>query len=283
MADVKITALPAAASVLTTDIFPIVADPGGTPTTKKSTFAVLQALLNASPAFTGSATAVGLAMTGQYVNSYSGISGAATSAAIRTTGSPFFDNAATNNKPLVTIEDHSTSTNWDVQGAYLGINAKASGAAWLLDLQYNGSRVCGINYSGNVQTRIVGGLGIGAVSYFIFDQFGIRPANDMFDNTGDTFYWGGLSTSGGGIIPPNRLYVGTGVLGVGVPGGALSQYSANALIDVVSTTKGTRPFPHMTTTQKNALTPDAWTFVVDTTLGKLCMYNGATWETVTSV
>lgn len=62
MADVKITALPAAASVLATDIFPVVADPGGTPATKKATFAVLSTLLSATyatiatPALTGTAT-----------------------------------------------------------------------------------------------------------------------------------------------------------------------------------------------------------------------------------
>lgn len=38
-----------------------------------------------------------------------------------------------------------------------------------------------------------------------------------------------------------------------------------------------------TTTEKNALTADTGAIVFDTTLGKLCVYNGAAWETVTSV
>jgi len=40
--DVKITQLPAAASVTTDDVFPIVDDPGGTPVTQKATVAQLK-------------------------------------------------------------------------------------------------------------------------------------------------------------------------------------------------------------------------------------------------
>jgi hypothetical protein len=38
-----------------------------------------------------------------------------------------------------------------------------------------------------------------------------------------------------------------------------------------------------TTSEKNDLTPEAGWVVFDTTLGKLCVYNGTTWETITSV
>lgn len=38
----------------------------------------------------------------------------------------------------------------------------------------------------------------------------------------------------------------------------------------------------MTTTQKNALTPAAGWVVFDTTLGKLCVYTGSAWQTITS-
>ena len=38
----------------------------------------------------------------------------------------------------------------------------------------------------------------------------------------------------------------------------------------------------VTTTQKNALTPSAGWVVFDTTLGKLCVYSGSAWQTVTS-
>jgi hypothetical protein len=40
---------------------------------------------------------------------------------------------------------------------------------------------------------------------------------------------------------------------------------------------------NVTTTEKNALTPSAGWVVFDTTLGKLCVYSGSAWQTVTSV
>lgn len=40
--------------------------------------------------------------------------------------------------------------------------------------------------------------------------------------------------------------------------------------------------PNVTTAQKNALTASAGQLVFDTTLSKLCVYNGSAWETVTS-
>jgi hypothetical protein len=39
---------------------------------------------------------------------------------------------------------------------------------------------------------------------------------------------------------------------------------------------------NVTTTEKNALTPSAGWVVFDTTLGKLCVYTGSAWQTVTS-
>ena len=40
--------------------------------------------------------------------------------------------------------------------------------------------------------------------------------------------------------------------------------------------------PVVTTTQKNALTVTAGYIVFDSTLGKLCVYTGSAWQTVTS-
>ena len=40
---------------------------------------------------------------------------------------------------------------------------------------------------------------------------------------------------------------------------------------------------NVTTTQKNALSATAGRIVFDTTLGKLCVYNGTAWQTITSV
>ena len=62
-----------------------------------------------------------------------------------------------------------------------------------------------------------------------------------------------------------------------------SSVNASAILQADSTTKGFLP-PRMTTAQKNAIvTPSAGLMVFDTTLVKLCVYNGATWETVTSI
>jgi hypothetical protein len=46
---------------------------------------------------------------------------------------------------------------------------------------------------------------------------------------------------------------------------------------------GTVRLANVTTVEKNALTPAAGMLVFDTTLGKLCVYTGAAWQTVTSV
>jgi len=58
---------------------------------------------------------------------------------------------------------------------------------------------------------------------------------------------------------------------------------ASAKLAVNSTTEGFL-LPRMTTTQKNAISsPAQGLMVFDTTLVKLCVYSGTTWETITSV
>ena len=54
------------------------------------------------------------------------------------------------------------------------------------------------------------------------------------------------------------------------------KYTANTFNGIMATR-------NVTTTQKNALTPSAGWVVFDTTLGKLCVYSGSAWQTVTSV
>ena len=59
--------------------------------------------------------------------------------------------------------------------------------------------------------------------------------------------------------------------------------TTSAFIEMVSTTRGFLP-PRMTTTEKgNIASPVAGLMVFDTTLVKLCVYNGTTWETITSI
>ena len=51
---------------------------------------------------------------------------------------------------------------------------------------------------------------------------------------------------------------------------------------VVSGTNGVQ-FPVVTTVAKLLLTVSAGYVVFDSTLGKLCVYNGSAWQTITSV
>ena len=55
------------------------------------------------------------------------------------------------------------------------------------------------------------------------------------------------------------------------------QYTADLFVGGIFAAK------NVTTTEKNALTPGAGWVVFDTTLGKLCVYTGSAWQTVTSV
>ena len=54
------------------------------------------------------------------------------------------------------------------------------------------------------------------------------------------------------------------------------KYTADTFDGILATRR-------VTTTEKNALAPEAGWVVFDTTLDKLCVYNGAAWETITSV
>lgn len=70
---------------------------------------------------------------------------------------------------------------------------------------------------------------------------------------------------------------------VNIGGNRNSQNSTSAILELESTIKGFLP-PKMTTAQKNAIgTPATGLMVYDTTLNKLAVYTGATWETITSV
>jgi hypothetical protein len=57
----------------------------------------------------------------------------------------------------------------------------------------------------------------------------------------------------------------------------------NAQKYTANTFNGIAAARNVTTTEKNALAAEAGWVVFDTTLGKLCVYDGSAWETVTSV
>ena len=65
---------------------------------------------------------------------------------------------------------------------------------------------------------------------------------------------------------------GTGYFGMG-------NINSSSKFQIDSTTQGFQP-PRMTTAEKNAISgPTAGLMVFDTTLGRICVYDGATWDT----
>ncbi len=71
-----------------------------------------------------------------------------------------------------------------------------------------------------------------------------------------------------------------GYFGTGITIGG-SSIAASAMLDISSTTKGVL-LPRMTTTQVNAISsPAAGLMVYNTTLNKLCFYNGSSWRQLT--
>lgn len=56
----------------------------------------------------------------------------------------------------------------------------------------------------------------------------------------------------------------------------------NAQKYTADTFNGIAATRNVTTTEKNALTAETGWVVFDTTLGKLCVYDGAAWQTITS-
>ena len=103
-------------------------------------------------------------------------------------------------------------------------------------------------------------------NHSLFPRTFLIANNDNNGNLG--FYVGGT----------NRLYIlSSGNVGIGT-----ESPNANAILDVVSTTKAFMP-PRVTTVQKATIaTPTAGMVVYDSTLNKLSVYTGAAWETVTS-
>jgi hypothetical protein len=112
---------------------------------------------------------------------------------------------------------------------------------------------------------------------------GIVVFSNAQDSSGST---GTISLRGGGYdTPAEMLFIDkTGskfTNGTVIIGG--SSTNTSAIFQIDSTTKGVL-FPRMTTTQKNAIaTPASGLVVYDTTLGKLCVYGAASWETITSI
>jgi hypothetical protein len=106
-----------------------------------------------------------------------------------------------------------------------------------------------------------------------------------YQNSTNSWYAGQTDTGSFGIGTDAAL--GGGTLFNLTTGGNLLlgtvTNAASSILTMQSTTQGFLP-PRMTTTQRNAIASPATGLVVyDTTLNKLAVYTGATWETVTSL
>lgn len=64
-----------------------------------------------------------------------------------------------------------------------------------------------------------------------------------------------------------------------VQAGATARCTTQQIADLATITVA----QNVTTTQKNALSATSGRIVFDTTLGKLCVYDGTAWQTITSV
>jgi hypothetical protein len=118
----------------------------------------------------------------------------------------------------------------------------------------------------------------GATSAWVRDYLGALPSTAFGISTIGDFFIQGDPSVAAGVPTYTRLVTvkNNGNVGIGtIP-------NANAILDVVSTTKAFIP-PRMTTMQKNAIaSPTAGMVVFDSSLAKLCVYTTA-WETITSV
>ena len=115
----------------------------------------------------------------------------------------------------------------------------------------------------------------------VTSQYGFYVANNLIGATNNYGFYGNLASAANAW----NLYMSgsasnylRGSLGIGS-----TNINASAALQISSSTQGFLP-PVMTTTQKNAISSPATGLVVfDSTLGKLCVYGGSVWQTITSV
>ena len=115
----------------------------------------------------------------------------------------------------------------------------------------------------------------------VASQYGFYVASNLTGATNNYGFYGNIASAANAW---NLYMAGTasnylrGSLGIGS-----TNINASAALQISSSTQGFLP-PVMTTTQKNAISSPATGLVVfDSTLGKLCVYGGSAWQTITSV
>jgi hypothetical protein len=193
-------------------------------------------------------------------------------------GSLVFGTSPTLTTPTIAAINGGTAANDDItiQGT-----TNATRTTSYVNLQPNGGNVgigtatpttpLYIYTAGNNSVTIEAGIGDSQVAFRSGGSprflFGYEDADDGFR----IYNYGTTSTA---------LFVksNTGNVGIGT-----TTPSAKAILDLTSTTKGFLP-PRMTTTERNAITSvPAGLMIYNTSLNKLNVYNGTTWETVTSL
>jgi hypothetical protein len=132
------------------------------------------------------------------------------------------------------------------------------------------SYISGRHYT-NAQADVLQILGGNAVSANTMSYGG--GSGSMNSVTEHRFYTGATNTT---LTGTQRMTINSaGNVGIGV-----TSPNANAILDVVSTTKASMPFPRVTTAQKVAIaSPTAGMVVYDTDMKGISFYNGTAWTT----
>jgi hypothetical protein len=151
----------------------------------------------------------------------------------------------------------------------LGYNAQATGTwstaiGWGTNASGTRSQAIGLRMAATATNAYIIGVGTSVRTNSTANSFEVNfnesTSSIRLANSADGF----INTSGNFVFGNNTV-------------------SGSAKLSVDSTTSGFLP-PRMTTTEKNAIVaPASGLMVYDTTLGKLCVYTGAAWETITSV
>ena len=140
--------------------------------------------------------------------------------------------------------------------------------------------------TGDETASLASGTELGYNSFYGWDgsaygrgAFVLAGTAEAWSGSGHGSYYSIWTSPTGSTTNAERMRIDqNGNLGIGT-----SSPNANAILDVVSTTKASMPVPRMTTAQKGLVaSPAAGMMVYDTTLNKLCVYTTA-WETVTSI
>jgi len=138
-----------------------------------------------------------------------------------------------------------------------------------------------VNGNLSAGTATIGNLSLGSISSSTIRGFNTATLDLNGDNV--------LLYSRTGTASPVRILSGSssatskGTVYISDYSNVAGTINASAQLQVDSTVQGFLP-PRMTTTQKNAIgSPAAGLMVFDTTLAKLCVYSGTSWETITSL